>query len=83
MKLFQHSQTDHPVVHQHRVAFVNVVDEILIIDVNRFLLLALRTFDGELKSVTRFQFQWNGEFAGANRRALGVEHNRAGNAHSL
>ena len=52
---FQHLHVDDPVVHQHRVADMDVIDEAVVVHIHRVILLAARTPDSEFKNISGLQ----------------------------
>ena len=70
----QHLHVDIAVVHHDHVAFGNVVDQAVVVDVDRVFFLAARSADGELHGVPRCQVQAGRQIARADGRALGVHH---------
>ena len=52
---FQHLHVDDSVVHQHRVADMDVIDEAVVVHIHRVILLTARTPDSEFKNISGFQ----------------------------
>src|SRR5207249_601344 len=78
VKFFEHFETDDPVVHEDGVAFLDVLDEVGIVNVYRFLFFAVGALDGELEHVPGLQVQRQWQVAGADGGALRVHHDAAG-----
>ena len=70
----QHLHVEVAVVDQHDIAFLNVIDQAVVVHVDRIVLLALGSSHGELDLVARVQIKVGGHIAGPDRRALGVHH---------
>ena len=66
---------ENAVVHEHGVAFVDIVDELAVIDINRVNLLALRAAHGESELFAGLEMERDGQVAGADSGALGVHEN--------
>lgn len=81
VQLLQYAETNDPVVHEDGIAFVDVPDEVRVIDIDGLLFLAVRAFDRELEDIAWFQFQRDRQVARANGRSLRIHHDRAGDAH--
>ncbi|MDB6124928.1 MAG: cation transport ATPase [Pedosphaera sp.] len=60
------------IVHEHNVAYVDVVDEPGVIDVDGVDFLALGTTDSESEAFAGMEIERGGEFAGADGGALGI-----------
>ncbi len=65
---------DDAAVDQDDVADVDVVDEVVVIDVDRIFLVALGAAHGEGEVVPGLQVELVGQVAGADLGSLGVEH---------
>ena len=70
----QDFHVDVAVVHEDDIALGNVVDEPIVVNVHRIVLLAARSAHGELEGVAGVQVQARFKVAGADGRALGVHH---------
>ena len=74
---FQHLHVDDSVVHQHRVADMDVIDEAVVVHINRIILLAARAPDGKFKNIPRLQTQFRWQVSRADRGPLCVQQNSA------
>src|SRR3954471_1644637 len=72
---FEHLHLDSAIVDQNDVAEIDVVDEVLVIDVNRTYLLAAFAANRERELLARLEVKRHAKFTGANRRPLGIHHN--------
>jgi len=72
-----------PVINQNGVAFVDIVDQSIVVHIHGVGFLALRAADGELENIAGFQMQIRLEIARANGGALCVHENGDGPAKLL
>ena len=72
-----------PVINQNGVAFVDVVDQSIVVHVDRIGFLALCPADGEFQDVAGFQMQIGLEIAGTNGGSLRIHENGDGPAEIL
>ncbi len=83
LPFLQHEEMNDAVINQNGVAFVDVVDQSIVVHIHRVGFLALGAADGEFENVAGFQMQFRLEIAGANGRPLRVHENGHGAAKFL
>ena len=69
-QFFEYQQVDHSIVHKHCVAFGDVVNQTVVINVHGVGFLAFGSAHGELENIARLKLQVRFEIAGANGRSL-------------
>ena len=74
---------DDAVINQNGVAFVDVVDQSIVVHIHRVGFFALCAADGEFENVARLQMQIGLEIAGANGGPLRIHENGDGPAKLL
>src|SRR5438477_7141688 len=70
LPFLQHEKMNDAVINQNSVAFVDVIDQSIVVYIHRVGLLALGPAHGEFKDVARFEMQIGLEIAGTNGRTF-------------
>jgi hypothetical protein len=71
--LGQDFHVDDAVINEHDVSNRNVIDETLVVDIDRMHILTAFAAHGEVEDIAWFKIELCGQVAGADGRALGVE----------
>src|SRR5438270_3162066 len=78
LAFLQHQQMNDAIINQNGIAFVDVVDQSIIVHIYRIGFLAFGAADGELENVSRFKMQIGLKTTRPNGRALRVHENGDG-----
>ena len=76
--LREYFKVDDTVINKDDIPFVDIIDEAVVVDIDRVEFLAADTADGELHDVANLEIELRGEITGADGRPLGVEQDANG-----